>query len=138
MGEQGFWLRGGSRAEVFLRALEPVKRMTFHLTGGPLGDRISLSVGGSEARLELPPLARREIVLEPGGPFVYKDSFVYVLRLASTRGGAAPDASGGQRNLAAFAHIGLEVEERVRPSGAMFLLQQGVQSPPDPKTALRR
>lgn len=112
LGGTGFWLRGGAHAEVFLRALEPVRRMTFQVTGGPLGDRIRLRVGSREERLEIAPDATREAVLEAGRPFVYKDSFVYVLRLSSTRGGPTRDPSGRERNVGGFVRIALDVAPR--------------------------
>jgi hypothetical protein len=50
-GRRGFWLRGGSRAEVVVRALEPVKRMRFRITGlsavGPILIAIDLFLSAS-------------------------------------------------------------------------------------------
>src|SRR5260370_29301531 len=61
-GEDGFWIRGGESAEVFLRALEPVQRMTVRVTGGPAGDVTTVRVGGRRARVAVSPLHAQEMV----------------------------------------------------------------------------
>ena len=48
-GVEGFWLRGAQPAEVVLRALEPVKRVTVRVVGGPAGDDVSLRMGGTSS-----------------------------------------------------------------------------------------
>jgi hypothetical protein len=103
-GIEGFWVRGLARGEVYLRALEPVRRMTVHLKGGPSGDQIMMRVGNRHFTLEVGLDEDAEATLEPGPGFVYKDSFVYVLELRSARG--APH--GG------FVSIALDVEARPR------------------------
>jgi hypothetical protein len=104
----GFWLRGDSRAEVVLRALEPVRQMRFALTGGEAGAEVSVSVGGVEERLRLQPRETREVVLDTAPGFQYYDSFVHVLHLRSR--GSAPAEDG--RNLGSFVKISLEVNKR--------------------------
>jgi hypothetical protein len=101
-GIEGFWIRGVSRGEVYLRALEPVRRMTVHIKGGPSGDAIMVRVGNRHFTLEVGINEDREATLDPGDGFVYKDSFVYVLEVRSARG--AP--------YAAFVSIKLGVEPR--------------------------
>ena len=49
VGAEGFWLRGAAPAEVVLRALEPVRRMRVRVTGGPIGDRVTVRVCGCGA-----------------------------------------------------------------------------------------
>jgi hypothetical protein len=107
----GFWLRAGRHAEVIVRALEPVGRMRVELTGGPLGDEVAAVADGREQRAALGPDEAATLSFEPRRPFVYKDSFVYVLRLRSTRGG---HAAGDARELGCFVRIELEVEKRPR------------------------
>jgi hypothetical protein len=107
-GQEGFWLRGGASAEVFLRALEPVRSMRVRVTGGPAGDAVTergrdVTVGPAETG---------EVEMTPGAPFVYKDSFVYVIRLRSRR--AAPEPGGTGRTLGSFVRIDLEVDRRPR------------------------
>jgi hypothetical protein len=109
-GQSGFWLRGGSPAEVLLRSLEPVRRMTFLATGGPAGDEVTIEVGGRRAAMSLRPGETRNVVFEPPPGFPYKDMFVHVLRLRSTRGG--PLGQGDERVVGAFMRVSLEVERR--------------------------
>ena len=110
-GRTGFWLRGGSQAEVFLRALEPVRRVAFLVTGGPSGDEVTLSLDGREARMRLRAHETRNVVLEPGRGFPYKDSFVHVLRLRSGQGGMARHGES-ERWVGSFVSASLEVEKR--------------------------
>jgi hypothetical protein len=109
-GQSGFWLRGGSAAEVLLRSLEPVRRMTFLATGGPTGDDVTIGVGGRQAVLSLRPAETRNVVFEPPPGFPYKDTFVHVLRLRSSRGG--PLGQRDDRVAGAFIRVSLEVEKR--------------------------
>ncbi|MBI3932432.1 MAG: hypothetical protein HY317_03385 [Acidobacteria bacterium] len=105
----GFWLRGGAEAEVIVRALEPVRGMTLRILGGPAGDALRIRLGGRRASLAVAPGLAAEVTLEAGGGFVYKDSFVHVLRLASTRAGRA---GADPRFLGAFVRIELDVAKR--------------------------
>lgn len=104
-GELGFWLKGGAWAEVIVRALEPVRRMTCRLTAGPAGDDVTVRVGGAAGKAALGPEESREVSVWPGAAFVYKDTFVYVLRLGSSRTRA---------DRAAFVHITLDVDQRAK------------------------
>ena len=116
-GVEGFWLRGGRTAEVFLRALEPVEAIRLKVTGGAAGDEVSVEAGAGGQTLALAPGEAREVSLRPGPPFVYKDSFVHVLRFRSRRSGRAPTPDGSQlRVLGAFVELRLDV--RKRPHGA--------------------
>lgn len=107
-GRTGFWVRGGQRAEVLLRSLEPVNTMRFRVTGGAAGDAVTIKTG--RGALALPAAAGQTVEgsLTPGSPFVYKDSFVYVLKLRSQRG--RTDTQG--RILGAFVQITLDVTRR--------------------------
>jgi hypothetical protein len=118
-GGPGFWLRGGSRAEVVLRALEPVRRMRLEVTGGPAGDDVTIRLGRSEQRLKLGPGQRGEAGLEPGPGFAYYDTFLHPLDLRSRRGApfSRVGAPADGRSLGAFVRISLEAEKRPRPAG---------------------
>jgi hypothetical protein len=84
-GVEGFWLRGGQHGEVFLRALEPVRRMRVRLTCAYDWDQVMIGVGGRRATLTMTGGRTDEAGFTPGQGFVYKDSFVYVLRFRSAR-----------------------------------------------------
>ena len=112
-GLQGFWLRGGESAEVLLRSLEPVRRMTLLVTGGPIGDEVTIRTSGGRAVVALGPSETRSVAFEPAAGFPYKDMFVHVLRLRSVRGAPARLPGGdGERVLGAFVRVSLEVEKR--------------------------
>jgi hypothetical protein len=107
-GRVGFELKPGSSAEVFLRALEPVRRMTFGVTGGLHADTLAVEAGGDTLSLSTAPGQSVEGSLAPGSPLVYKDTFVYVLKLRSSAG--ATDAAG--KPPGAFVEIRLDVDAR--------------------------
>jgi len=109
-GQPGFWLRGAARAEVVLRALEPVRAMTITVTGGPAGDRVGLFCGEAAAVIEVAAGESRSVTLEPEKGFAYYDTFLYDLRLRSRR--AAPDPAQPSRTLGSFVRIALQVDRR--------------------------
>jgi hypothetical protein len=113
----GFWVRGGRSAEVFLRALEPVTTARVRLVGGPAGDTTDVAFGAGGQRLAVGPGATAEATLAPGAPFVYKDSFVYVLRFRSRTGAPDPAHAGDTRVLGTFVRIDLQVAKRPRATG---------------------
>ena len=113
-GVEGFWLGGAAPTEVVLRALEPVRRMRVRVTGGPVGDRVTVRICGMEQRAELAAGETRELVFEPGAGFPYYDTFVTVLRFQSERGQSMP---GDLRPRGAFVSIALEVDRRIRQAG---------------------
>ena len=116
-GVEGFWIRGGAAAEVILRALEPVREITVKALGGPAGDELTVATGGSNANLACASGMTAQAILKPPAPFVYKDSFVYVLQLRSRRGGFLPARAleAPARRVGAFVRITLEVDRRPRP-----------------------
>lgn len=108
-GREGFWLRPGAHAEVLLRALEPVRTMTFLVKGGAGGDIVTVSVGHGSETVVAGPGRTAEAVLTPGRGVMYYDTFVYPLRLRSRGDTARP---GDAR--AAFVHVRLTVDRRPR------------------------
>jgi glycosyl transferase family 87 len=109
VGAEGFWLRGAAPAEVVLRALEPVRRMRVRITGGPIGDRVTVRACGVEQTVEVAPDEMKELVFEPGAGFPYYDTFLTMVRLRSDRGQSPP---GELRPRGAFVSIALEVHRR--------------------------
>jgi hypothetical protein len=108
-GVAGFWLRGGARAEVILRAHEPVRRIRIAVTGGPAGDEVWVSAGGRSETLRVGPAEIASAEFETSAGFQWYDSFIHVLRFRSTRGAALP---GSDRTVGAFVRIDLDVEPR--------------------------
>jgi hypothetical protein len=109
-GQEGFWLRGGTSAEIVLQAIEPPPSMRFSVTAGPAGDVVSVRVGRARQRLVLAPLRRGELVFERPSPALgYYGTSLFHLRLSSRLGkGAGSD----RRRLGSFVEIVLG------PSGA--------------------
>ncbi|HUG52236.1 MAG TPA: glycosyltransferase 87 family protein [Vicinamibacteria bacterium] len=108
-GVEGFSIRGAERAEVVLRALEPVRLLRVRVTGGPVGDRVSVRVCGREQTVEVGAGQTREAVFEPGPGFPYYDTFLTRLALRSERGQSRPE---DLRPVGAFVSIALEVDRR--------------------------
>lgn len=106
-GGEGVWLRGGASAEVILRALEPMRRMTVRVTGGPGGDEVSLKVNGAALTARVGPGENRDLVLAPARGFPYYGTVLYDLRFRSGASGP-PDVDGRVRG--AFVQIALEAE----------------------------
>ncbi|HEY2941551.1 MAG TPA: glycosyltransferase family 87 protein [Vicinamibacteria bacterium] len=109
-GVPGFWLRGGARAEVILRALEPVWRMKVTVVGGPAGDEVAVSAGGRTQTLSVGAGESATAELATGPGFAWYDTFVHVLHFRSTRSAPLP---GADRSVGAFVHVDLDVDRRV-------------------------
>ena len=108
-GVEGFGLFR-PRAEVVLRALEPVRRVKVRVAGGSPGGRVSVRMCGGEQTAELAADETRELVFEPGAGFPYYDTFVTVVQFRAERaqGGSGDDLR------APFVSIALEVDRRPR------------------------
>jgi hypothetical protein len=109
-GSEGFWLRGGKEAEVILRALEPVRRVTISLTGGPAGDVVEVRLGRVTRRVQLAPRERRSFAIDTGKGFQHYDTFIHIVRFRSERGATIFDPV--ERVLGAFVEFKLEVSRR--------------------------
>jgi hypothetical protein len=106
-GRSGFWLRAGEPAEVVVRAfdLAPVREIVVAVTGGPMGDSVSVRHGWSSHRLSVRPGEVREARLPVGRGLRYYDTYLHVLHLRSRRGAPLPDG----RAVGAFVQIHLEM-----------------------------
>ncbi|HSB61798.1 MAG TPA: hypothetical protein VLI67_08770, partial [Vicinamibacteria bacterium] len=111
-GRAGFWLRGGRPAEVILRAfdLAEVRQVRLRVTGGPAGDAVEARLCGASGGAVVGPGETKEITLPAGHGLRYYDTYLYVLRLRSRRGGPV-----GGRSLGAFVEIALDVRPRPSP-----------------------
>jgi Glycosyltransferase family 87 len=110
-GMEGFGLGRIGSTQVVLRALEPVRRVHVRLTGGQVGDRLTVSVCGQEQVVDLAAQERRELVFEPGAGFPYYDTFLTVLRLRSGRDQSGPGEVKARRP---FFSLSLDVDRRPR------------------------
>jgi hypothetical protein len=110
-GVAGFWLRGGARAEVILRAHEPVRQIRVTVTGGPAGDEVQVEAGGRSQTRRVGPGESASAEVPTRAGFQWYDSFLHVLRFRSTRGGAL---TGDDRNVGGFVRIELDVDVRPR------------------------
>jgi hypothetical protein len=113
LGErQGFWMRGGQRAEILVRALEPARAVDFRLTGGPAGDQLRVDTGADQQTITLGPAQTRDVRLRSGRPFPYKETSVYVLTLKSSRGAPDGQPRAGATGVGTFVEIALDVEPK--------------------------
>jgi hypothetical protein len=81
------------------------------LTGGPIGDHVTVRICGVDQAAEVAADETRELVFEPGAGFPYYDTFVNVLGFRSERGQSMP---GDLRPRGTFVSIALEVDRRPR------------------------
>jgi hypothetical protein len=105
-GAEGFWLRGGERAEVVLQAARPPARLRLLVTAGPAGDIVTLRLGSAREQLVLQPLKSRELSFEAPRPLVgYYGTSLYRLQLGSRFGGPTET---DPRRLGSFVVVRLE------------------------------
>jgi hypothetical protein len=101
---EGVRLRPGQGAELILRAMEPVTRMTFTVSAAER-DSVTLEVGGRTQTVELDDGQTREVVFETQPGFLYYDSFVHVIHVRSQRA----------RSAGPLLRIALQVAKRPKP-----------------------
>jgi hypothetical protein len=104
-GQEGFWLRGGEKAEVLLQTLAPPLRVRLVVTTGPAGDIVTARLGPARERVVLQPLKTREVAFEPRAAVGYYGTEVYRLVLDSRYGGGA---GRDRRTLGSFVRVVLE------------------------------
>lgn len=110
---EGFWLHGGREAEVVLRALEPVRRVLFSMTGGPAGDVVAVRLGSVSRRIDLAAGQTSRFAIDTAGGFKHYDTFIHIVRFKSQRGAVVHDPE--ERCLGTFVHFKLDVNWRDRP-----------------------
>jgi hypothetical protein len=104
--EEGFWLRGGERAEIVVQATQAPARIRLKVTVGPAGDIVTARIGSVRQRVVLPPLKSGEIVFEtPRAALGYYGTSLYLLKLGSRYGGATETDA---RRLGSFVVLRLE------------------------------
>jgi hypothetical protein len=103
-----FWVRGGERADVILRAPAPdgkplkVRSLTVEVVNGGVANRVRVSGGffGGET-LDLKPDESRTVHITPGGgvpfkPWVHPTNYVYTVSISTTAGAAPFLETGGE------------------------------------------
>jgi len=104
--EEGFWLRGGARAEVVLQAPRPPARIRLKVTAGPAGDIVTARLGRVRHRVVLPPLKSSEIAFDSPRPALgYYGTSLYRLQLGSRYGGVTET---DKRKLGSFVTLQLD------------------------------
>lgn len=109
---EGVRVRAGERAELILRAMEPVARMTFTVTGLAAGDSLKVAVDGDRQGVELGGAGERKLVFQPRRGFLYYDSFLHVIHVDSRLAGLAPAGEAEARARGPLIRIALEVQRR--------------------------
>jgi hypothetical protein len=121
-----FWVRGGRRADVILRAPAPavegqpatplrIEKLTVEITNGAVPNRVRVSGGWfSGETMDLQPGEQRTIEVRPGGgvpfkPSIYPTNFVYTVSISTTAGSSpfldAPGESSDSRFLGAMVRL---------------------------------
>lgn len=121
-----FWVRGGHRADVILRAPAPaaegqlptplqIDRLTVEITNGAVPNRVRVAGAWlSGHTLDLQPGEAQTIEIRPGGgvpfkPSVYPTNYVYTVSVSTTAGSSpfldAPGATGDSRFLGAMVRL---------------------------------
>jgi hypothetical protein len=85
--------------------IAPVERIVVRVTGGPMGDVVSVRRGWTRRRVAVGPGQTREVTLPVGRGLRYYDTYLHVLHLRSRRGAPLPDG----RAVGAFVEIRLEM-----------------------------
>ena len=108
-GREGFWLRGGTSADVVLQSLAAPARVKLSVTAGPGGDIVTARLGRDRQRLVLGPLRSGEVVFEsPGAGLGYYGTRLHRLRLGSRYGGTT-DRDG--RALGSFVYVEVQTAD---------------------------
>jgi hypothetical protein len=108
----GFRLCGGE-AEIIVRALEPVRRLTVRVTGEARPRVVDVRLAGTSRTLQVGPGQSQEAVFEPGPGFRWYDTFVHVAHFradGSPQAAPPPPAACGP-----LVEIALDVDKRPRP-----------------------
>lgn len=100
----------GATAELVLRALEPIVRLTVHATAGSRGDELEASVGGASGRRRLAPGETWTWTTEPPPGFPYYDTLLHLVELRSRAAAAAAQ----EPEAGTFVRITLETRKRQR------------------------
>jgi hypothetical protein len=82
-GKEGFWVKGGQKAEIVLRALEPPTGIHLRVIGGPRGDHLTISWSEGERTLALREGEEAQTLLQAAPGLPYYGTFVQTLHFQS-------------------------------------------------------
>lgn len=91
--EHGFWVRGGSTAEILVKTVEPATSFDVALAAGDGASRVTISIAGAERTVDLAPGRQTRVSLPVDEGFPYQGTRVWHARVTS-RGGFVPMFSG--------------------------------------------
>ncbi len=110
-GLHGFWVKSRSRAEIVVRAAEPVERLSIELVNGPTDNEVTASIDGQAQTVTLAPSDRSTLLLRPRTRFTFGSNYVYRLVIDSRAGGVPmlhSEASEDFRRLGVFVLLDIE------------------------------
>jgi hypothetical protein len=101
-----FWVRGGERADIILRAPAPegkplkIREISIQIVNGGVPNRVRVSGGFDGATLDMQPDESGLIRITPGGgvpfkPWVHPTNYVYTISISTTAGAAPFLETGG-------------------------------------------
>jgi hypothetical protein len=108
----GFWVKGGTRAEMVVRTRFPLERLIVRVLNVGVPNQIEVCVPGGCRSLEYEPDEKKILELEAGRGFPYEDfgarSYCYLVSIAPSSGEIPMLKRRGERDgryLGAFIHI---------------------------------
>ncbi len=111
VGLPGFWVKSRSRAEIVVRAAEPVEELTVELTNGPTDNEITVLIDGKAETVSLDAQEHATVVLQPATRFTFGNNYVYRLVIDSRSGGVPMVRSESNED---FRRLGVFVEPTIR------------------------
>jgi hypothetical protein len=110
-GVPGFWVKSRSRAELVLRADEPVEALVLELTNGPVANRVRSSIDGQTETVSLTADGHATVRLAPTTRFKFGNAWVYRFFVDSFGGGVPmmhSDTNEDYRRLGVFVEPSVE------------------------------
>ena len=95
--EHGFWVRGGSTAEILVKTVESATSFDVTLAAGDAASRVTVSIAGASRTIDLEPGKHTRVSLPVDAGFPYQGTRVWLARVTS-RGGFVPMFSGSSED----------------------------------------
>jgi len=113
--QEGFWVKGGRKAEVVLRSMQPLETLILELENGPAPNRIRVKLGRSTFDKEM---AKREVAtwrVEPGRSVYYEGTYLYRFTVESESGFLPRFVEGRNNDLR---YLGVLVRPTIEPEAS--------------------